>query len=137
MSEICTWFDAQTCIQTNQVLSFSRVEKTAHVYSGKTFWKKRERSAHAVVVLQAWRRASEERTYSGHTRVFEKPERSAHRAAGSRFWKRRGGAHIGDGFDNFGEKEQSFCDVRKRVREAGEGFIYASLVLASWCARPK
>jgi len=77
-------------------------------------------SAHGKVIW-CFVRAGEERTSHIRGLLLEKRRRSAHGLGRIGFWK----------------KEESFCDARKGVRKVVEGFIYASPVQASWCARPK
>jgi len=84
----------QTCIQRDQGLVFFCAEKTAHIESViYVFWKKRERSAHAVVVLHIWRRAGEERKYMILLSFSGKSWRGAHMYVLIAFWKSRRGAH--------------------------------------------
>ena len=102
--------DFQTCIQRDQGLVFFCAEKTAHIESViYVFWKKRERSAHAVVVLHIWRRAGEERTYMILLSFSGKSWRGAHMYVLIAFWKSPRGAHIRWFSVYFGKEEERTC----------------------------
>jgi len=108
--------------------------RRAHIHdTAFFFWEKLERSTYVRLdcILEKSKRSAPD----GSRYILEK-RRSAHVHPSLDLWK-RGGAHMSIPAWISGKKEEGFCDVRKRVREAGKGFICASPVQASWCARPK